>query len=187
MAMARSRGSVRIGPVSVFALVVILGLSVLAVLSAATSRVSGIEAQAQAEYTASAYANDAAAADALADVDAALAREAEAQSSSGVQVGSAAEADSDANADSASEASYDADAAMEAVAAALPQGELESGISVVSSVDGRKAQMVFSAQDGRMLTVVLRVCDNLTYELEQWKVTTEWNREPEENRLWSGQ
>lgn len=171
--MAREKGSVRIGPVSVFALVVILGLAVLAVLSAATAQASHTEAQAQADFTRSAYVNDAAAARALADIDAALADAALARETT------AADADGRGNA-----SAYDIDAAMSAVSAVLPQGQVADGCAAKSFVDGTAVRMTFSTEDGRTLDVELAVRDDLTYSLERWVVTTAWNQEPEETKLW---
>lgn len=216
--MAREKGSVRIGPVSVFALVVILGLAVLAVLSAATAHASYTEAQAQADFTRSAYVNDAAAAQALADIDAALAKAASARevttvdaewgdadataamsaenaeaendsgSTRGEQGAANAEQDAESAAPSASEASAvsapDLDAAMEAVSAVLPQGQVVDGCTAESSVNGASVRMTFSTEDGRTLDVELTVRDDLTYSLERWAVTTAWNQEPEETKLW---
>ena len=216
--MAREKGSVRIGPVSVFALVVILGLAVLAVLSAATAHASYTEAQAQADFTRSAYVNDAAAAQALADIDAALAKTASARevttvdaewgdadataamsaenaeaendsgSTRGEQGAANAEQDAESAAPSASEASAvsapDLDAAMEAVSAVLPRGQVADGCTAESSVNGASVRMTFSTEDGRTLDVELTVRDDLTYSLERWAVTTAWNQEPEETKLW---
>ena len=192
--MAREKGSVRIGPVSVFSLVIILGLAVLAVLSAATSHASNAEAQTQASFTASAYANDAVAAESLAAIDSALAREAAEQSDEGDAADDSGAArpdgivgDSISSRSDGAAGVFDVDSAMEAVSEVLPQGDLAEGITAVSSIEGNAVQMVFSAQDGRTLTVSLEVCDNLTYEVTQWRVTTEWNQEPEENKLWAGE
>ena len=171
--MAREKGSVRIGPVSVFALVVILGLAVLAVLSAATAQASHAEAQAQADFTRSSYVNDAAAARALADIDAALADAALTQE--------AAAADADGRGDASA---YDIDAAMSAVSAVLPQGQVADRCAAESFVDGTAVRMTFSTEDGRTLDVELAVRDDLTYSLERWVVTTAWNQEPEETKLW---
>ena len=171
--MAREKGSVRIGPVSVFALVVILGLAVLAVLSAATAQASHTEAQAQADFTRSSYVNDAAAAQALADIDAALADAVLAQE--------AAAADADGRGDASA---YDIDAAMSAVSAVLPQGQVADGCAAESFVDGTAVRMTFSTEDGRTLDVELAVRDDLTYSIERWVVTTAWNQGPEETKLW---
>lgn len=214
--MAREKGSVRIGPVSVFALVVILGLAVLAVLSAATAQASHTEAQAQADFTRSAYVNDAAAAQALADIDTALADAASAvnaggqddktaasagvtglessadpaqgnrstRSDEGEQDNASAAAESTTAAASATASARNLDAAMGAVAAVLPQGQLDNGCTAESSVDGTAVHMIFSTEDGRTLDVELTICEDLTYSLERWSVTTEWNQEPDETKLW---
>lgn len=223
--MAREKGSVRIGPVSVFALVVILGLAVLAVLSAATAHASYTEAQAQADFTRSAYVNDAAAAQALADIDAALAKaasarevttvdaewgdadataamsaeNAEAENDSGSTRGEQGAANAEqgaANAEQGAESAAspaaessaasapDLDAAMAAVSAVLPQGQVADGCTAESSVDGASVYMTFSTEDGRTLDVELTVRNDFTYSLERWAVTTAWNQEPEETKLW---
>lgn len=179
--MAREKGSVRIGPVSVFALVVILGLAVLAVLSAATAQASHTEAQAQADFTRSSYVNDAAAARALADIDAALAQEAAAADADSALVRETTAADADGRGDASA---YDIDAAMSAVSAVLPQGQVADGCAAESFVDGTAVRMTFSTEDGRTLDVELAVRDDLTYSLERWVVTTAWNQEPEETKLW---
>lgn len=184
--MAREKGSVRIGPVSVFALVVILGLAVLAVLSAATAQASHTEAQAQADFTRSSYVNDAAAARALADIDAALADAALAQETASTDADAAlaqeaAAADADGRGDASA---YDIDAAMSVVSAVLPQGQVADGCAAESFVDGTAVRMTFSTEDGRTLDVELAVGDDLTYSLERWVVTTDWNQEPEETKLW---
>lgn len=70
----RIRGSVRIGPISLFALVIILCLAVMAVLSVTTSQATYAAAEKQAEFTADTYANEQAAQELAADVDAVLAQ-----------------------------------------------------------------------------------------------------------------
>lgn len=70
---ARGRGSVRIGPISLFALVIILCLAVMAVLSVTTAQATLAAAEKQAAFTADTYANERAAQELTAEVDAALA------------------------------------------------------------------------------------------------------------------
>ena len=69
----RGRGSVRIGPISLFALVIILCLAVMAVLSVTTAQATYAAADRQASFTTDTYANEQAAQEFTADVDAALA------------------------------------------------------------------------------------------------------------------
>ena len=69
----RGRGSVRIGPISLFALVIILCLAVMAVLSVTTAQATYAAAERQASFTTDTYANERAGQGLMADVDAALA------------------------------------------------------------------------------------------------------------------
>lgn len=70
---ARGRGSVRIGPISLFALVIILCLAVMAVLSVTTAQATLAAAEKQAAFTADTYTNERAAQEFVAEVDTALA------------------------------------------------------------------------------------------------------------------
>ena len=54
----RGRGSVRIGPISLFALVIILCLAVMAVLSVTTAQATYAAAERQASFTTDTYANE---------------------------------------------------------------------------------------------------------------------------------
>ena len=71
--MSRSAGSVRIGPISLFTLVIVLCLAVLSVLAVTTAQATYAAAEKQAVFTQDTYANENAAQRFLADVDAALA------------------------------------------------------------------------------------------------------------------
>lgn len=70
----KESGSVRMGPLSLFVLVIVLCMAVLAVLSFATARASSSEASRQVEFTLATYANEEAAQEYVAEVDAQLAR-----------------------------------------------------------------------------------------------------------------
>ena len=63
----------RIGPISLFALVIILCLAVMAVLSVTTAQATYAAAERQASFTTDTYANERAGQELVADVDAALA------------------------------------------------------------------------------------------------------------------
>lgn len=71
--MRGSNSTVRIGPISLFTLVVILCLAVMAVLSTTTAQATYSAAEKQASFAADTYANERAAQEFVADVDAALA------------------------------------------------------------------------------------------------------------------
>lgn len=71
--MSSSTGSVRIGPISLFTLVIVLCLAVLSVLAVTTAQATYAAAEKQAAFTHDTYANEDAAQRFLADVDEALA------------------------------------------------------------------------------------------------------------------
>ncbi|MEG2024523.1 MAG: S4A5 electrogenic sodium bicarbonate cotransporter 4 [Gordonibacter sp.] len=70
---APRRGSVRIGPISLFTLIITLCLAVMAVLSVTTAQATYVAAERQALFTSDTYANERAAQEFTAKVDAALA------------------------------------------------------------------------------------------------------------------
>lgn len=71
--MSGAKGSVRIGPISLFTLTIILCLAVLAVLAVTTAQATYAAAEKQASFTTDTYTNEAAAQQFVADVDTALA------------------------------------------------------------------------------------------------------------------
>lgn len=71
--MSQSRGSVRIGPISLITLVIVLCLAVMAVLAVTTAQATFAAAEKQALFTTDTYANEMEAQRFVADVDAALA------------------------------------------------------------------------------------------------------------------
>lgn len=71
--MSQSRGSVRIGPISLITLVIVLCLAVMAVLAVTTAQATYAAAEKQALFTTDTYANEMEGQRFVADVDAALA------------------------------------------------------------------------------------------------------------------
>ncbi len=122
----RGRGSVRIGPISLFALVIILCLAVMAVLSVTTAQATYAAAERQASFTTDTYANERAAQELVADVDAALAPVRAAHGG--------------------------LDEALSAVRAALPEGAEMDGSTVKAEFtadSGRTLAVVLEIRDGR--------------------------------------
>ena len=126
--MNSTNGSVRIGPISLFTLVIILCLAVMAVLSATTAQATYSAAEKQA----------------LEDVRA---------SGGGL------------------------DEALAAVDEALPAD---------AQRDGSRVLMTFASSSGRTLDVELTITANATYEISQWKATTQWTNDGPGATLWSG-
>lgn len=67
--MSQSRGSVRIGPISIFALIVLLSLAVLGVLTLTTAQASYASAEKHIVFTTDTYKNEIAGNDLVALVD----------------------------------------------------------------------------------------------------------------------
>lgn len=179
--MAKPHGSVRIGPISLFALIIILCLSVLAVLSITTARAELSITQRQADTTTETYQLERVGQTFLAEVDGALQNGTlpEVLEAWGIQEG----------ADDAAAAEGGETIADEGIG-----GEAAEGTSVVrdelvtsaGTADGNRIDAVFSMPSGRTLTVALGLNPNGTYTLEQWKVTTQWTDDGAGENLWLG-
>ena len=148
--MNSTNGSVRIGPISLFTLVIILCLAVMAVLSATTAQATYSAAEKQALFTNDTYQNEQAAQSAVAVIDAAL----EDVRASG--------------------------------------GGLDEALAAVDELpadaqrDGSRVLMTFASSSGRTLDVELTITANATYEISQWKATTQWTNDGPGATLWSG-
>ena len=152
--MSGSNSSVRIGPISLFTLVIILCLAVMAVLSATTAQATYAAAEKQALFTDDTYANESAAQSAVAAIDAALAP--------------------------VRDAGGGLDAALAAVDKALPADAANA------QRDGASVLLTFAAPSGRTLDVELTIKANATYEISQWKATTQWTNDGPSTMLWPG-
>ena len=142
--MNSTNGSVRIGPISLFTLVIILCLAVMAVLSATTAQATYSAAEKQALFTNDTYQNEQAAQSAVAVIDAAL----EDVRASG--------------------------------------GGLDEALPADAQRDGSRVLMTFASSSGRTLDVELTITANATYEISQWKATTQWTNDGPGATLWSG-
>lgn len=142
--MNSTNGSVRIGPISLFTLVIILCLAVMAVLSATTAQATYSAAEKQALFTNDTYQNEQAAQSAVAVIDAAL----ESVRASG--------------------------------------GGLDEALPADAQRDGSRVLMTFASPSGRTLDVELTITANATYEISQWKATTQWTNDGPGATLWSG-
>lgn len=196
--VAKPHGSVRIGPISLFTLIIILCLAVLAVLSLTTARAELSITERQAQTTTETYALETAGQEFVAAVDAALAEGGssaldEVLSTYGV---TEAAADAEATAD-ASEAAPAAGETIEdesVSGATADEGgslmviECPAGdpVTVTGSFDGSLITATFSLESGRTLAVALRINDKDTYRIEQWKMTTQWTDDGTGENLWLG-
>ncbi|WP_302961948.1 hypothetical protein [uncultured Adlercreutzia sp.] len=212
--MAKPHGSVRIGPISLFTLIIILCLAVLATLSVTTARAELSITERQAATTTETYQLETMAQTFVADVDTALAQGDAAALSAvlaayGVtETAPAADAPSTPSASEGAEVASAAEAG-EAIADETPAGEAiadeslsgtvgdEATVAVIEcpaadpvtasgTFDGTLISVTFSLESGRTLEAVLRVNDDATYRIEQWKTTTQWTDDGTGANLWLG-
>ena len=208
--MARPHGSVRIGPISLFTLIIILCLAVLAVISITTARAELSITERQAATTTETYQLEVQGQEFVAAVDGALASRDEAALEAvlaeyGIAVTAAA-------GDAAAAASAGAEG-VEAIAddtGAAPAGETiedetpsggtapaagttiydddggPGAVTASGTFDGELISVTFTMESGRTLAAVLRVNDNGTYTIEQWKTTTQWTDDGAGENLWLG-
>lgn len=252
--MAKPHGSVRIGPISLFTLIIILCLSVLAVLSVTTAQAEYSITQRQADTTTETYQLESAGQALVSRVDGVLAGVRQAgstlnssspdllsaifadygiepkvtsiSSSSApeggdmILLGGAAPVSAEGEADggegqattpepregAADGAEAPAEVTIEEGAEAITDDGMASVVDVeetqVSTVsmeaegypnmscggtyENRLISAVFTMPSGRTLQVGLRLRDDATYSIVQWKVTTQWIDDGTGENLWLG-
>ena len=159
----RRVSTVRMGPISVFALVIILCLAVLGVLSASTATAGSSLAQRQASFAADDYRNEVAGQQLYAAADDALAP--------------------------VRAAGGDAAAASAALEAALPDitAAAQEGVdsAVEADVEGSTLSAHIQSSSGRCLDIQLEAQPDATLAVTAWKATTLWV-EDNTDVIWQG-
>lgn len=186
--MAKPHGSVRIGPISLFTLIIVLCLSVLAVLSVTTAQAELSITERQATTTTETYQLEVRGQEFVAEVDGALAKGVAALDEVLTRYGIAATTAADAVADTgAGEAIEDEalsdDAGAEAGVALSGDG---GDIVAAGTFDGERISATFSMESGRTLAIVLRANIGGASVIEQWKTTTQWTDDGTGENLWLG-
>jgi len=194
--VARPHGSVRIGPISLFTLIIILCLAVLAVLSITTARAELSITERQAATTTETYQLEVQGQEFVAAVDGALASGGETALEAvlaeyGVAVTAAPAGDAAAaGAVPAGEAIEDETPSGGTVPAAGTTISDDDGgagaITVSGAFDGELISATFAMDSGRTLALALRLNDDGTYRIEQWKMTTQWIDDGTGETLWLG-
>lgn len=200
--MARPHGSVRIGPISLFTLIIILCLAVLAVLSITTARAELSITERQAATTTGTYQLEVQGQEFVAAVDGALASGGETALEAvlaeyGIAVTAAPAGDAAAAAPAGAGAGAEGGEAIEdetssggtvpAAGTTISDDDGGAGaITVSGTFDGELISATFAMDSGRTLAVVLRVSNNDTYTIEQWKTTTQWTDDGAGENLWLG-
>lgn len=190
MANDRRVSTVRMGPISVFALVIILCLAVLGVLSASTATAGSSLAQRQASFAADDYRNEvagqqlyAAADDALAPVRAAGGDAAAASAALEAALPDITAAAQEGFAEGEFVSAEPGVAVSEAPAASAPA---EPAIpSVQASIEGSTLSAHIQSSSGRCLDIQLEAQPDGTLAVTAWKATTLWV-EDDTDVIWQG-
>lgn len=189
MANDRRVSTVRMGPISVFALVIILCLAVLGVLSASTATAASSLAQRQASFAADDYRNEVAGQQLYAAADDAL-TPVRAAGGDAAAVSAALEAALPDITAAAQEGfaegefvSAETDAASGASAASAPA---EPAIpSVQASIESSTLSAHIQSPSGRCLDIQLEAQPDATLAVTAWKATTLWV-EDDTDVIWQG-
>lgn len=163
--MERRPSTVRMGSISVFALMIILCLAVLGVLSAASASAGSALAQRQAAFTADGYRNEIAGQRFYAYADDVMA-EVRAQGG-GVSAASAA-----------------LDASMEELVGRV-LSDVGDGVSLTADISGVDLSAHIEAESGRCLDIEFAIQDDATLSVSAWKATTLWTEDTTDH-LWTG-
>ena len=189
MANDRRVSTVRMGPISVFALVIILCLAVLGVLSASTATAGSSLAQRQASFAADDYRNEVAGQQLYAAADDALAP-VRAAGGDAAAVSAALEAALPDITAAAQEGfaegefvSAEPDAASGASAASAPADPAIP--SVQASIEGSTLSAHIQSSSGRCLDIQLEAQPDGTLAVTAWKATTLWV-EDDTDVIWQG-
>lgn len=212
--MNESQSSVRIGPISLFALIAVICLATLAVLSIATSnatyRLTTLQAdsmaqQYQAETAAQTFVAriDARYADATVTTERAAAQRAAAEKAAAELAARTGQSDASSSAPAASPATAgdptttqdaattSAITAAGSLASALPAICAEAAaatddvIEVSAELDGSTITAQFTCPSGRVLDIELELGSGGTYRITKWNMTAKVNS-AETDTLWSG-
>ena len=163
--MERRPSTVRMGPISVFALVIILCLAVLGVLSVTSASAGSALAQRQAEFAADDYRNEIVGQSFYAHADDVLA-----------QVR--------AQGGDAQAASAALEAAMVDIGSAA-SSDVGVPITLSTSLDGGELEVRIQAQSGRCLDIEFAIQPDATLSVAAWKATTLWTEDATDH-LWTG-
>ncbi|MEI3376462.1 MAG: hypothetical protein V8R08_01235 [Coriobacteriales bacterium] len=199
--MNESQSSVRIGPISLFALIAVICLATLAVLSITTANASYRLTTLQADSMAQQYQAEIAAQNFLARIDARYADATSAATRAAQRAAAekeAAEIAARVNPDAATgtattgtSAGENAAVAAGSLAEALPAICAEAAaatgdvIDVAAQLDGSTVTAQFTCPSGRVLDIEVELGPGGTYRITKWNMTAKVNT-AETDTLWSG-
>ncbi len=182
--MAKPHGSVRIGPISLFTLIITLCLAVMSVLTVTTAQASYSLTARQADAVTMLYRDERAAQLFVSNIDEAL--------MVGTKDKSFSTADFEAGLDDIVTATVkelgDEAPAIEADWLSAYDACAAAGVDMVGvekPLVGAVSATI-SGQDGRSLQIVVGVTPDSTCELLSWKAVSTWTEEGAGETLWAG-
>ena len=159
-------GSVRMGPISIFTLVIVICLAVMATLALTTARADAALAERQASFTADDYANERLGQAFLAEADAALA------SARAAGLGPA-------------EAAAALAEELDNLAARATNTAAADGHTLQAQADGNAISIRVDAPSGRTLAIGLAITNDGELAISYWKPSTTWTEDTSDT-LWIG-
>lgn len=174
--MARQSGSVRMGPISLFALVIIICLAVMAMLALVTAHAALVRSERQASSVRALYANERAGQELLAEIDEELAD----LRAAGASHDEALEQLSRSLPKLATDASIAAATGSSEDERAVPAVEIASVDGSTSSVSAR-----FVTDGARALDIQIAVTEDLGCRVLSWKASALWTEDTSDT-VWKG-
>ena len=160
--------NVRIGPISVFALIIIICMAVMAVLTISTAHASLILSQRQAQATHELYLDETAAQTFVAEMDDHLE---EARSSASSAAGAAGARNIETNLVAIRDRARNA---------------TDDEVEIVASMNGQRLYAEFSCAGGRTLNIIVTILPDGTYRIDKWKMSAVENEEQPMGTLFTG-
>lgn len=160
----QSNEGIRIGPISLLTLVSVLLLAVLAMLCATTSNAALAMSKRQAATSTSSYSIESCGQAMLAALD-------EAAHASGTDAASAVSG---------------IGAQLDAIEQDAKSNADTTDLDIDTSVDGTSVLFTIRARNGRKLDARITFSDDLSYSIDEWKVTTTQNDQAGSDTLWTG-
>lgn len=158
--------NVRIGPLTLFVLIVVLCMAVLAVLAVSTAGASQTMTARIATATEEQYLNESAAQVLVAGVDGVLG---DIRSSRG----------------SAEQAARALETALPGVVDRARQATQQK-VDIEAFVEGKRFNATFTCKNGRKLRLEATILEDVTYHIDRWKMVAVENEEQPTGTLWTG-
>lgn len=192
----KARGSVRMGPISLFTLIIALCLAVMAVLSVSTAKASYSSTERQANATASVYNLESNAQQFMANVDDVLAEVRAVGGGHDAGVTALKQANDQLLNGLSDDVKISAVIGQNTATTSATSSENETDIDASAGATAEEAAAdsgytaditaTFTSEGGPCLAVQLAINDDATYQILLWKTSMQWRSDSGNDVLWSG-